>query len=127
VGSNQKATLSVVTLLAVAMTVLIGAGTRPAAAHWSPLAIDVTGPTDLAPGQLPVYGVSASGGTPPYAISCFKTTGSSVTGLPLSMGRVFPLCEGGETFNVVCDVVDAAGTFATDFVPVNVSGEDLPF
>lgn len=124
-GSKWNASVGMAFGLLVAVGLILGAGAQPADAAGT-LTMNVSGPMILGPSQVGTYQVAVSGGTPPYSISCFRTTHTGVSNLTYLNGRV--TASGASAFNVVCDVVDAASDFATDYVPVNVNGGDeLPF
>lgn len=112
-GSKWNTFVGMAFGLLIIVGLALGTGVQPAEAAGT-LNINLSG-------GGPVYAVAVSGGTPPYSVSCFKTTGTSVTSLAYSNGSVF--ATGIPPFNVVCDVVDAAGGFATDFIGT----DDLPF
>jgi Zn-dependent metalloprotease len=86
-----------------------------------PLSVQVTGPTSRSPNQSGTWTCSASGGTPPYTYDWFKTHAPPRAFTDLGSSPTQTTSH-ATSFNIVCDVRDSVGGYASNYVFVNVNG-----
>ena len=80
----------------------------------------ISGPSSLSPNQSGTWYCSASGGTPPYTYSWFKSDKNGITDLGTGSSKT---ASNPTSFNIVCDVLGADGIFlGTSHIFVNVDG-----
>lgn len=86
----------------------------------SPVRVTLSGPDSRSPGQSGNWYCSVMGGLGPYTRSWFKSSTGGITDL----GSGYALSTSDlNTFNIVCDVRDAANQFGTDYIHVDVNGD----
>lgn len=89
--------------------------------------VNLTGPTSRDSNESGTWTSSVSFGVPPYSYSWFKVSNSGMTNLSSTCTSSSSVCSATtsdtESFNIVVDVIDASGRFATDYVFVDVNGD----
>ncbi|MEM9552853.1 MAG: SprB repeat-containing protein [Acidobacteriota bacterium] len=89
--------------------------------------VNLTGPTSRNPNQSGTWTATVSSGVPPYSYSWFKSTSSGITDLSSTCTSTSSSCSSStsdtQSFNIVVDVIDSTGRFATDYVFVDVDGD----
>jgi hypothetical protein len=90
----------------------------------APGRVVVSGPSSRTPNQSGTWYCSASGGTPPYSYSWFKSDRYGITDLGTGTSQT---TSNPTSFNIVCDVIGADGNFVgTGYIFVNVDGPAGP-
>lgn len=85
--------------------------------------VSVSGPNSRESGETGTWSASVESGAPPYTYTWFKTSQFGVTALPPTSNPATTSTSDTESFNMVVDITDSCGNFATSYIFVNVNGE----